>query len=78
MILPDDDGNVFVNSEHMPLDTHDTLVYSSEKKLIVTIGVDDLIVIDSGDALLVCHRDQAQQVRQVIERLKKENKGDYL
>jgi hypothetical protein len=35
-------------------------------------------VIDSGDALLVCHRDQAQQVRQVIERLKKENKGDYL
>jgi mannose-1-phosphate guanylyltransferase len=78
VILPDDDGNVFVNSEHMPLDTHDTLVYSSEKKLIVTIGVDDLIVIDSGDALLVCHRDQAQQVRQVIERLKKENKGDYL
>ncbi|MEW6093805.1 MAG: mannose-1-phosphate guanylyltransferase, partial [Chloroflexota bacterium] len=78
VILPDDDGNVFVNSEHMPLDTHDTLVYSSEKKLIVTIGVDDLIVIDSGDALLVCHRDQAQQVRQVIERLKQENKRDYL
>ncbi len=78
VILPDDDGNVFVNSEHMPFDTHDTLVYSSEKKLIVTIGVDDLIVIDSGDALLVCQRDQAQQVRQVIEVLKKKKKESYL
>ena len=55
----------------MPLETHNSLVYSTEKKLVVTIGVDDLIVIDSGDALLVCRRDQAQQVRQVIENLKK-------
>jgi len=78
VLLPDQDGNVIVNSEHMLLETHDTLVYSAEKKLIVTIGVDDLIVIDSGDALLVCHRDQAQQVRQVIENLKKMGKNDYL
>jgi archaellum biogenesis ATPase FlaH len=40
--------------------------------------VDDLIVIDSGDALLVCHRDQAQQVRHVIANLKKMQREDYL
>jgi hypothetical protein len=37
-----------------------------------------LIVIDSSDALLVCRRDQAQQVRQVIENLKRMQKEDYL
>ena len=78
ILQPDQDGNVIVNSEHMLLETHDTLVYSTEKKLIITVGVNDLIVVDSGDALLVCHRDQAQQVRQVIENLKKMDKNDYL
>jgi mannose-1-phosphate guanylyltransferase len=78
ILLPDEGGNVVINSDHLPLETHDTLVYSSEKKLIVTVGVDDLIVIDSGDALLICHRDQTQQVRQVIEKLKKTKRDRYL
>ncbi len=78
VLLPDEHGNVAVNSEHMALETRDSLVYSSEKKLVVTIGVEDLIIIDSGDALLVCRRDQAQQVRQVIEHLKRSQKEEYL
>jgi mannose-1-phosphate guanylyltransferase len=69
---------VVVNSEHLLLETHNSLIYSSGKKLIVTIGVEDLIVIDAGDALLVCHRDQAQQVRQVIIDLKETQREDYL
>jgi mannose-1-phosphate guanylyltransferase len=78
VLLPDEHGNVVVNSEHMALETRDSLVYSTEKKLVVTIGVDNLIIIDSSDALLVCRRDQAQQVRQVIENLKKMQQEDYL
>ncbi len=78
VLIPDKDGNVVVNGEYMPLETHNSLVFSSGKKLIVTIGVDDLIVVDSGDALLVCRRDQAQQVRQVIADLKKSQREDYL
>jgi mannose-1-phosphate guanylyltransferase len=78
VLLPDKDGNVVVNSEHMSLETHDSVIYSTEKKLIVTIGVDDLILIDSGDALLVCRKDQAQRVRQVIDNLKKSQREDYL
>jgi len=69
---------VVVNSEHMLLETHDSLIYSNGKKLVVTIGLDDLIIVDSSDALLVCRRDQAQQVRQVIENLKKNKQEDYL
>ena len=78
VLLPDELGNVVVNSDHMALETHGTLVYSTDKKLVVTIGVDDLIVIDSDDALLVCRRDKAQQVRQVIDNLKKTQREDYL
>jgi mannose-1-phosphate guanylyltransferase len=78
VLTPDEHGNVVVNGEHMALDTRDSLIYSTEKKLVVTIGLQDLIVIDSGDALLVCQRDQAQQVRQVIENLKRTQKEDYL
>jgi mannose-1-phosphate guanylyltransferase len=78
VLLPDEQGNVVVNSENMLLETHDSLIYSNEKKLVVTIGLDDLIIVDSGDALLVCRRDQAQQVRQVIVNLKKSQQEDYL
>jgi mannose-1-phosphate guanylyltransferase len=78
VLLPDEAGNVVVNSDPLLLETQDSLVYSSEKKLIVTVGVEDLILVDSGDALLVCRRDKAQQVRQVIENLKKSHRENYL
>jgi mannose-1-phosphate guanylyltransferase len=78
VLLPDKNGNVVVNAEFLPLETNNSLVFSKEKKLIVTIGVDDLIVIDSGDALLVCRRDQDQKVRQVIASLKESQREEYL
>ncbi len=78
VLLPDEEGNVVVNSEHILLETHNSLIYSAEKKLVVTIGLDDLIIVDSSDALLVCRRDQAQQVRQVIKKLKELRWENYL
>ena len=78
VLPPDEAGNVVVNSTHFSFDTHNSLVYSAGKKLIVTIGVDDLILVDSGDALLVCHRDRTQEVRRVIEHLKDHHREEYL
>ncbi|MGB8214760.1 MAG: mannose-1-phosphate guanylyltransferase [Anaerolineales bacterium] len=78
VLLPDEHGNVVVNCDHISLETRDSLIYSNNKKLVATIGLDDLIIVDTNDALLVCRRDQAQQVRQVIEVLKKMQKEDYL
>jgi mannose-1-phosphate guanylyltransferase len=78
-LLPSDkDGNVVVNVQHLPIETHNSLVYSSGKKLIVTIGLDDLIIVDSGDALLICRRDRSQQVRLVIERIKTSDENHFL
>jgi mannose-1-phosphate guanylyltransferase len=79
VITPDANGNVIINGESVIIDTHRSLFDSTnKKKLIAAIGVDDLIVIDSNDALLICHRDQAQNVREVIAHLKNTKREEYL
>jgi len=79
VLLPDADGNVAVNAQHLEIDTHKTLVYSvNNQRLIVTIGLDDIVVVDSGDVLLVCKADQSQKVRDVVEQLKKQKQEKYL
>jgi mannose-1-phosphate guanylyltransferase len=78
-VLPTDaQGNIVMGGKHIGLDTAHSLVYvTEERRLIVTIGVSDLILVDTGDVLLVCHKDQAQRVRQVVDQLKETNQ-DYL
>jgi mannose-1-phosphate guanylyltransferase len=70
----DASGNVVMSGAHVVnLDTHDCLVYMNQvHRLIVTIGVEDLVLVDTGDVLLVCHKDQAQRVRQVVNQLKQD------
>jgi mannose-1-phosphate guanylyltransferase len=73
-VVPGDrDGNIVMGGEHVGIDTKKSLVFvRQEHRLIVTIGVEDLVVVDTGDVLLVCRKDQAQKVRQVVEKLKRE------
>ena len=79
VLMPDANGNVAVNTEHIEIDSHHTLVYSANNgRLMVTIGMDNVIVVDSGDVLLVCKADQAQRVRDVVEKLKKAKQEKFL
>ncbi len=78
VISGDESGNIVMGGAHIGLDTQDSLVYMNQKRrLIVTIGVSDLIVVDTGDVLLVCRKDQAQRVRQVVNQLR-ENGQEYV
>lgn len=71
----DQNGNIVMGGEHIGLETKDSLVYVHHThRLIVTIGVSDLVVVDTGDVLLVCTKDKAQMVRQVVGQLRKSNK----
>jgi mannose-1-phosphate guanylyltransferase len=79
VLLPDMNGNISINSQHLALDTQNTLVYGEgNERLIVTIGMDDLVIVDTGDVLLVCKSDQSQQVRDVVAHLKKHRQERYL
>jgi mannose-1-phosphate guanylyltransferase len=79
VLIPDQDGNIVFSGHHMALDTHNCLVYGNrDGRLVVTIGVDDLIIVDGGDVLMVCHKDQAQRVRQIVATLKNSDRDHYI
>lgn len=72
-LLPQDDqGNSFVG-EHIGIESRNLIVIGGTR-LIATIGVEDLIVVDTDDALLVCSRAYEQQVRDLVEKLKQTNR----
>jgi len=63
------DANVVIGTgQHIKIDTQGTLVHS--ERTVVTIGLDDLVIVDTPDVLLICKRDRAQDVRQAIQHLK--------
>ena len=48
----------------------------SQNKLIATVGVDNLVIIDTPDAVLVANKDKVQEVKQIVEQLKKEQRSE--
>jgi len=80
VLLPDMSGNIAAHdAQHLAHETNNTLVYGVNRdRLIVTIGVDDMVVVDAEDILLVCKADQSQQVRDVVEHLRIHRQEKYL
>ena len=74
----DADGNIIMAGNHIGLETENTLIHGDQpRRLIVTIGVNDLVVVDTEDVLLVCDREQAQHIRQVVNMLK-QDRSEFL
>jgi mannose-1-phosphate guanylyltransferase len=74
-LLPVDElGNSAVGP-NLAIDTERTLVFG-EKRLIATIGVQDLVIVDTDDALLVCSKADEQRVKEVVEWLKDNGRTD--
>jgi len=73
----DENGNVVRRAEYVGVDTSNTLVFGRDR-LVATIGLHDMIVIDTGDAILVCPKDRAQDVKKIVDDLKKNGKTQYL
>lgn len=72
-----DDGNA-VQASHICLDTKDCLIIGTEGRLVATIGVQDLVIVDTDDALLICHKDRAQDVKKIVDKLKDSGLVEYL
>jgi len=79
VLLPDMNGNIDANNGlHLAHETNNTMVYGNGEKLVVTIGVDDMVIVDAGDVLMICKTDQSQKVKDVVEHLRKHRQEKYL
>ncbi|MFW3355556.1 mannose-1-phosphate guanylyltransferase/mannose-6-phosphate isomerase [Aliarcobacter butzleri] len=70
-LLKDDNGNT-QNPNHISIDSKNNLIYGDER-VIATVDVEDLIIIDTGDALLVSKKGSSQKVKKIVEKLKETN-----
>lgn len=72
------DGNAVIG-EHIGLNTTNSLIYGiNAGKLIATIGLDNLLIIDLPDVLLIAPRSENQTVKKIVERLKQESRDTLL
>ena len=72
----DEQGNV-CKGDVLALGTHNSLIHA-EHKLVATLGVDDLVVVETKDAVLVAHKDRVQDVKKVVEALKNDGRHEHM
>lgn len=72
----DADGNVLIG-DAVGVDTHSNIVFS-QGRLTALVGVKDLIVVQSEDATLVCHRDEAQNIKALLAKLRAAGRTEVL
>ena len=70
-------GKVISRGHHLGFDDKNCLVYAQDK-LLATVGLEDIIIVDTPDVTLISHKDKSQEVKKLIEKLKKEGKTKYL
>jgi mannose-1-phosphate guanylyltransferase len=70
------EGNVQVG-DVMALKSTNNYIHA-EQKLVATLGIKDLVIVDTKDALLVAHRDHVEDVKQLVDQLKSGQRSEYL
>jgi mannose-1-phosphate guanylyltransferase len=78
----DEHGNLARAADSILLNTHDSMVFQQaldgESRLIAVLGMQDVVIVDTGDALLICHRRAAESVKALVKELEDRGKGKYL
>lgn len=72
----DTDGNIF-KGDVLGQSTHNTYVHA-ESRLVATVGLENLVIIETKDAVLVAHRENVQDVKKVVEQLKSSGRSEHL
>jgi mannose-1-phosphate guanylyltransferase len=82
IMKPDAAGNLVLGGNIRTLQTKGTLVYQDRgeetARLVVTLGVEDLVIVDTEDVILVCERNEVESIRRLVEQLEREGKEEYL
>jgi len=67
--LPDDGAGNLANTALKTLDASSNIVFSNQKALITLLGVNDLIVVQTEDALLICNRHEAERIKHLVSQI---------
>jgi mannose-1-phosphate guanylyltransferase/mannose-6-phosphate isomerase len=71
-----DGNNNVIKGDVLTQDSHNNLI-RSDYKMIATVGVEDLVVISTKDAVLVANKNKVQEVKHIVNRLKEENRTEH-
>ncbi|MGJ8525371.1 Mannose-1-phosphate guanylyltransferase 1 [Halomonadaceae bacterium LMG 33818] len=74
-ISPKDENHNVLNGDVISQNTHNTLAYSTHR-LVATVGVDDLVIVETKDAVMVAHKDRDQEVKQLVEHLSRTGRAE--
>jgi mannose-1-phosphate guanylyltransferase len=74
----DESGNLLIGDQERVItrDVKDAVVVSTTGRVVAIVGLQDIVVVDTPDAMLVCSRERAQEVRQIVEELRSRGAGD--
>lgn len=79
VLEPNVGSNLVLARKSIQLGTTNAIVYEDQpEKLVALIGTEDLIVIDTKDALLVCKKEDAQRIKEIVQRIKDQHLEEYL
>lgn len=73
----DEKGNVSVGN-CVNIDTTNSVVYSGSGRLVTTLGLDNVVVVETEDGIMVCSKDRVQDVKKIVDELKAQGRNEYL
>ena len=73
---PDSEDNVFIG-DALGLDVRDSVIYSSGR-MVTAVDVDNLVIVETPDAVMVCAKDKAQDVKKIVDALKAAGRRELL
>lgn len=77
-VAPRDADDNRLDGDVIAVDSRRNLVRASERRMIATLGVEDLVVVDTPDATLVARKDRVQDVKLLVDRLKADGRTEHL
>lgn len=79
VLSPDDQGVIILNGSSYALNSRGSLVSAANPdKMVVLIGMEDTVVVETDKAILVCKKNESQRVREVVDYLKKNQLNSFL
>ncbi len=75
-VLPRDENNNILQGDVIAINTSNSLMISGHR-LVAALGLDDIVVVETADAVLVAHKDQAQEVKEIVSQLKRDGRTEH-